>query len=98
MRIVLCFSLFFFLFGLLFEAQAASSAFLHLRGRVYPFTDMQTTKDGIWVSSNDRSNILIRLNGGGGRSPASVISQGRTYIDKTTLIKDGVYLIQVEAP
>ena len=78
-------------------AEASDRAALQLRGRVEPYTNMKMTKDGVWVSSNQKDKFSIKLHKKG-RAPASIAGDESTFIDNKTLIKEKVELIQIEAP
>ncbi len=79
------------------EAYSGDRATLFLRGRVEPYTNVKTTHDGVWVNSNNHSNVTIKLHKRG-RAPASVSKHDKTFIDKATLLKEDIDLIQIEAP
>lgn len=78
-------------------AEASDRAVLQLRGRVDSYTNLKSTEDGVWVSSNQSQKFSIKLHKKG-RAPASIVGDESTFIDKKTLIKEKVELIQIEAP
>lgn len=78
-------------------SESSDSGLLFLRGRVAPSTNAQTTEDGVLVSSNNSSNISIKLHKRG-RAPASLSGEEKTFISRELLLKENVDLIQIEAP
>ncbi len=78
-------------------AEASDRAVLQLRGRVDSYTNLKSTEDGVWVSSNQSQKFSIKLHKKG-RAPASIVGDESTFIDKKILIKEKVELIQIEAP
>ena len=71
---------------------------LHLRGYVPYSTSFTDWSDSFSFYGNGKAPFKINLYKSNGRSPASLSSDEVTSIKKSDLEKEGVSLIQLEAP